>query len=117
MERSDWNRWCLMLKWVVEQPSWQWQKCWMANYSWGVGVLHNKAMLTLLRKMFPYILGKYQIGKFLALVDHIDSGWKNSLLFTRQKDARKGNTAGNYKPIACFYSLCKLLTGVIDESV
>ena len=66
--------------------------------------------------MFPYILGKYQIGKFQALMDHMDSGWKNSLLFTRQKDAKMGNTAGNYKPIVCFYSLWKLLTSIIDEN-
>ena len=31
-----------------------------------------------------------------------------------QKDARKGNAVGNYRPIACFNLLWKLLTGFIN---
>ena len=31
-----------------------------------------------------------------------------------QKDARKGNAVGNYRPIACFNLLWKLLTSFIN---
>ena len=34
-----------------------------------------------------------------------------------QKDARKGNDVGNYRPIACLNLLWKLLTGIINEKV
>ena len=32
-----------------------------------------------------------------------------------QKDARKGNAVGNYRPIACLNLLWKLLTGIVNE--
>ena len=32
-----------------------------------------------------------------------------------QKDASKGNSVGNYRPIACLNFLWKLLTGIINE--
>ena len=34
-----------------------------------------------------------------------------------QRDERKGNAAGNYRPIACLNLLWKLLTGFINEKV
>ena len=34
-----------------------------------------------------------------------------------QKDARKGNAVGNYRPIACLNLLWKLLTGIINEKI
>ena len=34
-----------------------------------------------------------------------------------QKDARKGNAVGNYRPIACLNFLWKLLTGIANEKV
>ena len=35
-------------------------------------VLHNKAILTSIRRMFPYILGKFQIEKRQTLIDCMD---------------------------------------------
>ena len=34
-----------------------------------------------------------------------------------QKDERKGNAVGNYRPITCLNLLWKLLTGIINEKV
>ena len=34
-----------------------------------------------------------------------------------QKDERKGNAVGNYRPIPCLNLLWKLLTGIINEKV
>ena len=34
-----------------------------------------------------------------------------------QKDARKGNAVGNYRPTTCLNFLWKLLTGIINENV
>ena len=34
-----------------------------------------------------------------------------------QKDTRKGNAVGNYRPIACLNLLWKLLSGIINEKV
>ena len=34
-----------------------------------------------------------------------------------QKDVRKGNAVGNYRPIVCLHLLWKLLTGIINEKV
>ena len=41
---------------------------------------------------------------------------ENRTVFT-QKDARKGNLVGNYRPIACLNLLWKLLNGIINEKV
>ena len=43
----------------------------------------QQIILASLKRMFPFIFGKYQIGKCQALMDYMDSGWKNTLLFTR----------------------------------
>ena len=34
-----------------------------------------------------------------------------------QKDVRKGNAVGNYRPIACLTLLLKLFIGIINEKV
>ena len=34
-----------------------------------------------------------------------------------QKDARKGNAVGSYRPKTCLNLLCKLLTTIINEKV
>ena len=55
---------------------------WQLRKSWSVSL--NKEILASLRRMFPYILGKCQIGKCQALTDYMDSGRKNSHLFAMQ---------------------------------
>ena len=86
--------------------------------------------------MFPYILGKYQIGKRQTLIDfhfsspgnskHLDDCIRtgdipNRMIDSRrvliQKNARKGNAVANYWPIASFNLLWKLLTDIISEKV
>ena len=46
--------------------------------------LHNKAILTSLWMMFSYILEKDQFGKYQIFMNHMNFGWKKSLLLTRQ---------------------------------
>ena len=100
---------------------------------------HNKVILTSLRRMFPYILCMetgpdglhgFWLKKFTSLdktiVKYLDDCIKtadvpNWMVESRtvliHEDARKGNAAGNYRPIACLNLLRKLLTGIITENV
>ena len=100
---------------------------------------HNKVILTSLRRMFPYILCMetgpdglhgFWLKKFTSLdktkVKYLDDCIKtadvpNWMVESRtvliQEDARKGNAAGNYRPIACLNLLRKLLIGIITENV
>ena len=61
-----------------------------------------------------------------AMVKHLDDCFKTgdvpnwmveSQTVLIQRDERKGNAVGNYKPIACLNFLWKLLTGFINEKV
>ena len=84
--------------------------------------------------MFPYILGKYQIGKRKTLIDfhfsspgnckHLDDCIRtgdvpNKMIDSRrvliQKNVRKGNAVANYRPIASFNLLWKLLADNIYD--
>ena len=60
------------------------------------------------------------------MVKHLDDCIKtgnvsNRMIESRtvliQKDARKRNAVGNYRPIACLNLLWKLLTGIINQNV
>ena len=68
-----------------------------------------------LKKLTPF----YQ-----AMVKHLDDriqtgdipNWMvESRTVLIQKDATKGNAVGNYRPIACWNLLWKLMTGIINE--
>ena len=63
---------------------------------------------------------------YQAMLKHLDDcthtgdvpNWMvESRTFLVQKDARKRNAVGNYRPIACLNLLWKLLTGIINEKL